>query len=164
MDRLDDGMRAIIHLVVMTYHYLGFFVANPYKVVNETSIPVRYLCHVGAMYCFSVTFVINGINSGRWLIRQSRTQSSFMNITFKFYWQRLSKIILITYIYYMTVSMANLFIFKSHLLAKLMRKSFWSNLLFLSNFLSIESNVRIHEIVINFVIFSNFCSIIEFNR
>ena len=135
-------MRAIIHLIVMAFHY-GMFVTDADTVAHHTPVPVFYLTHVLAMYCFAVTFVINGINSGRWLTRQLSARSSCVRVTCKFYWQRLTAIISITYVYYAAFTMSNLVVFKSSLLTAMLWDSLWPNLLFVSNYVSIESNVSI---------------------
>ena len=101
--------------------------------------------HVLAMYCFAVTFVINGINSGRWLTRQLSARSSCVRVTCKFYWQRLTAIISITYLYYTAFTMSNLVVFKSTLFTTMLWDSLWPNLFFVSNFVSIESNVSIGQ-------------------
>ena len=142
MSKIEDGMRAIIHLIVMAFHY-GMFVTDADTVAHHTPVPVFYLTHVLAMYCFAVTFVINGINSGRWLTRHLSARSSCVRVTCKFYWQRLTAIISITYFYYLAFTMSNLVVFKSSLFTTMLWDSLWPNLFFVSNFMSIESNVSI---------------------
>ena len=56
MSRPEDGMRAIIHLGVMVFHY-GMFYTDPDTVAYHTPVPALYVTHFVTMYIFAVTFV-----------------------------------------------------------------------------------------------------------
>ena len=136
-----NGMRAMNHITFLIAHYFLHFKNDLEFKPDTLSVPKNHLLCLISYFSFMIYFVLSGISSGKCLTKKIELHCSFKRISFQFYWDRLSIIVPITYIYYLTFSMAFFFIFNQNQIRKMFIESLLANLLFISNYFSIESNV-----------------------
>ena len=134
-----DGMRAISHIYIVLYHYFGIFLSG--GEVQNIPVPIKHLFRLSLMIVFAIFFVINGYNSGRWLIRSISSNGSHVRVSIKFLMDRLAMIIAITYLFYLCFSLFAFFIVKDSALDKVVTCGLLANLFFVSNYTT-ENNVR----------------------
>ena len=132
-----DGMRAIAHIYVLGFHYYLMFVAEDQ---HNNPVIIKHLFRLSSMMDFSVFFVINGINSCRWLTRSIESGQSLVRVSIRFIVDRLALIIAITYLFYICFALFAIFIVKDVSLERALMDGLVSNLLFFSNYSS-ENNV-----------------------
>ena len=145
MGKPVDGLRFFGQFYALFAHYVAVFVEDPDKALiepPERSVSLIYLYRTANLYLMIINFILIGISSGKWLTQHLNKSPNTSRVISKFYWQRLAMIIPMTYIYYLLVSMANYFLFKDLILTQKIWESLLPNLFFISNFVSIESNVR----------------------
>ena len=140
MKRPIDGLRAIGHLYILLFHYNAHFFVSDEK-LNEIPIALIYFNKLILMFIFILSFVNCGVNSGIWFTNKIMKNSSFFKITIKFYFERIALILPMTYLYYIIYIVFISFSSNKDYLIKIQMKSFLSNLLFISNIVSVESNV-----------------------
>ena len=137
-----NGLRSIGHLYILFLHYFAEFL-NLNENSKNIGVPLLHINRFILMYIFVIFFVINGINCGRWMSNKIETKSNFFRMVIKFYFERLSLILPITYLYFFTFMVFIYSFYRSSFLLKMNMDSLLSNLLFIGNFISLESNVSI---------------------
>ena len=144
MERSLNGLRIIAHIYLLIIHYFLFFNSVFQFNFEQISIPQRHLFHLSVTFSFIIFFVMSGIISGKWFTKQLKSNASILRISILFFWQRLLMIVPITYIYYFTFTMSNLFFFKHSQIKQMIMESLWPNLFFISNYISVGKNVIFH--------------------
>ena len=151
MGRPVDGLRFFGQFYALLVHYVAFFVEDPDKALTEPPVrpvPLIYSFQTLILYFLILNFILIGISSGKWLTKHLNESPHTLRVIAKFYWQRLAMIIPMTYIYYLIFSMANWFVFKDPIISQKIWDSLWPNLFFVSNLVSIETNVSIINLVL----------------
>ena len=144
-----DGMHAISHIYVLLFHYYLIFLAG--DEVENMPVPILHLFRLSLMVVFSVFFVINGINSGRWLTRSIGSGRSLVRVSIKFIVERLAMIVAITYIFYICFALFVFFVAKELAFQRLVLDGMVANLFFVSNYV-LENNA--HAILWTYYVFA----------
>ena len=139
INRYFNGMRSIGHLYILFLHYLTSNLEIIEK-LKSVPVPLLHLNRTLVMYIFVIFFVINGYYCGRRITNKINKTSGNLKIFIKFYIERLAMILPTTYLYILAF-MAFIHFRPGCSLFHLQMESLTSNLLFLGNFFSLESNV-----------------------
>ena len=140
MEESWDVIKILIHIYSLIVHYYLHFHADIH-IVKNTPDSWKYLFLISATFFFSITFVLNGINSGRWFTKNKKYDYSFWRKSCKFYCERLAMIIPITYIYYFIFTFSILYIFEEKNIKQMLIETLIPNIFLISNYVSIEKNV-----------------------
>ena len=140
-----NGVRSIAHIYVLVAHFILYSIPDIQEKLERLNVQVKHLITLSSLLAFTIFFVLSGVSSGRWWTKETSLQSSFSKISLRFYWERLSMIVPLSYSYYLTFTMSNLFIFRDIQIKQMLMETLLPNMLFISNYISIGKNVNYHN-------------------
>ena len=126
METPFDGIRSVAHIHMLIGHYILHFVPDLETKIENQSLPQKHIIGLLCYFSFMVFFVLSGISSGIWFAKNKKLHNSCLRLCFKFYWERLSIFVPLTYIYYISFTMAqSFFISNMNILEKYRMKVFY---------------------------------------
>lgn len=142
---LIDIIRVALHLYLLFFHYLIYFIFNINEIQNQSNLTLIKLNQLLHFNNLGIIYVSSGFIYGGVLHTLFNKQLSFKKLCKKFYLERFKYVLPITYFYFIATSLLT-FILNQRDVFNIINRNWHLNLFYISNLVNVEEMVKLHSL------------------